>query len=74
MGRARGATAFHQRVHGLSPVDDIARAHSLTCLGERAQSVGVGLDLGGFAQGQIGFDGEHHRLLHAAVVFLCGGA
>lgn len=61
-------------MHGLSSVDDIARTDGLARLGEGAKCVGVGLDLVSFAQGQVGLDGVHHRLMQAAVIFLCGGA
>ena len=72
-GRSRGAAAFDQRADGLGAVDDITRADGLACLGEGAQCVGVGLDLHGLAEGEVGLDGVHYFLLHAAVVFLGGG-
>jgi len=67
------------RVPGLAAVDDVAGTDGLTCLGhgrphvlagEGAQGVWVGLDLGGFANSQVGLKGVHYRLVHAALVSL----
>jgi hypothetical protein len=73
-GRSRGVTAFDQNTDGFGAIDNIAGADGLACLGESAQRFGVGLDLSGFPQGEIGLDGMDYRLMHAAVIFRGNGS
>jgi hypothetical protein len=49
-------------------------ANAVSCLGKSPQGGGVGLDFGGLTQREVGLDGVHHCLVHAAAVLLSGDA